>query len=95
MIEINRKRELYIDSSVFGMGRGAGNFCTELLTQFINENIEKKYDLIPVLEIMDEYIMPIYTTKPGIFCSVLHSCDQQLSPKLCDISDEQTDTLYS
>ena len=64
LIEINRNRELYIDSSVFGMGRGAGNLCTELLTQFINENIEKKYDLIPVLEIMDEYIMPIYSTRP-------------------------------
>ena len=64
LIEINRNRELYIDSSVFGMGRGAGNLCTELLTQYINENIENKYDLIPILEIMDEYIMPIYSTKP-------------------------------
>lgn len=64
LIEINRNRELYIDSSVFGMGRGAGNLCTELLTQYINENIENKYDLIPILEIMDEYIMPIYSTRP-------------------------------
>ena len=64
LIEINRDRELYIDSSVFGMGRGAGNLCTELLTQYINENIENKYNLIPILEIMDEYIMPIYSAKP-------------------------------
>lgn len=60
LIELNRNRELYIDSSVFGMGRGAGNLCTELLTQYINENIEDKYGIIPILEIMDEYIMPIY-----------------------------------
>lgn len=64
LAELNTKRELIIDSSVFGMGRGAGNLCTELLTQFINENIEDKYDLIPILEIMDEYIMPIYTMHP-------------------------------
>ena len=61
---MNTKREIIIDSSVFGMGRGAGNLCTELLTQYINENIENRYDLIPILEIMDEYIMTIYTNKP-------------------------------
>ena len=64
LIEINKKRDIYIDSSVFGMGRGAGNLCTELLTQYINENVEDKYDLIPILEIMDEHIMPIYTQHP-------------------------------
>ena len=61
LISICKKREIIIDSSIFGMGRGAGNLCTELITQYINENIEDKYDLMPVLEIMDEYIMPIYS----------------------------------
>lgn len=42
------------------MGRGACNLCTELMTQYINENVEHKYNLIPILEAMDEYIMPIY-----------------------------------
>ena len=64
LMQMNTKRDIIIDSSVFGMGRGAGNLCTELLTQYINENIENKYDLIPILEIMDEYIMPIYSAKP-------------------------------
>ncbi len=61
---MHTKRDIIIDSSVFGMGRGAGNLCTELLAQYINENIENRYDLIPILEIMDEYIMPIYTGTP-------------------------------
>ncbi|MCM1577251.1 MAG: aldolase catalytic domain-containing protein [Ruminococcus sp.] len=64
IIDIPKKRELYIDTSVLGMGRGAGNLCTELMTQYINENIEKKYDLIPILETMDENIMPIYSKHP-------------------------------
>ncbi len=64
LINIVTKRDLYIDSSVFGMGRGAGNLCTELITQFINENIENRYDLIPILELMDEYILPIYNKQP-------------------------------
>lgn len=64
LISIDSKREIIIDSSIFGMGRGAGNLCTELITRYINENIEDKYDLIPLLEIMDEYIMPIYSVHP-------------------------------
>lgn len=64
LIDICKYRKLYIDSSVFGMGRGAGNLCTELLIQYINDNIVKKYDLIPILEIMDECIMPIYSVRP-------------------------------
>lgn len=64
LIQMNSKRDIIIDSSIFGMGRGAGNLCTELITQYINENIEKKYDIIPILEAMDEYIMPIYSQHP-------------------------------
>lgn len=64
LISVSTKRSVIIDSSVFGMGRGAGNLCTELITRYINENIEDKYDLLPVLEIMDEHIMPVYIKHP-------------------------------
>lgn len=64
LVKLHSKRDIIIDTSVFGMGRGAGNLCTELMTRYINENIENKYDLIPILEIMDEYIMPIYSQHP-------------------------------
>lgn len=60
LISIHSKRSIIIDASVYGMGRGAGNLCTELITQYINENIEYKYDLIPLMETIDEYILPIY-----------------------------------
>lgn len=64
LIQLHSRREIIIDSSVFGMGRGAGNLCTELLAKYINENVEDKYDIIPMLEIMDEFIMPIYAKHP-------------------------------
>lgn len=64
LIKLHSKRDIIIDTSVLGMGRGAGNLCTELMTQYINENIENKYNLIPILETMDEYIMPIYSKHP-------------------------------
>lgn len=60
LIALNSTREIIIDTSIFGMGRGAGNLCTELMIQYINENIESKYNVIPILEAMDEYIIPIF-----------------------------------
>lgn len=62
LITLNSKREIIIDTSIFGMGRGAGNLCTELMLQYINENIENKYYMLPILETIDEFIMPIFKT---------------------------------
>lgn len=59
-----RHRELIIDSTVFGMGRGAGNLCTELLTKYINDNYKDKYNIIPILKIVDEQINPIFAKTP-------------------------------
>jgi len=56
LLRLHTKRNIIIDSSVFGMGRGAGNLCTELVTQYINENIEEKYNVVPLLEIVDEHL---------------------------------------
>ncbi len=61
LLMLHTKRDIIIDSSVFGMGRGAGNLCTELLTNYVNENIEDKYDTIPLLEIVDEHLSNIFT----------------------------------
>ena len=60
LILMHSKREIIIDTSVYGMGRGAGNLCTELLAQYINKNIMHRYELLPVLECIDEYILPVY-----------------------------------
>jgi 4-hydroxy 2-oxovalerate aldolase len=49
------------------MGRGAGNLNTELITHFINCNIEERYDLVPILELIDDAILPIYKYTPWGF----------------------------
>jgi len=59
LLLLNTPREIIIDSTVLGMGRGAGNLCTELITQYINQNLGHKYEILSVLEIIDEYINPI------------------------------------
>lgn len=60
----NTGRNLIIDSSIFGMGRGAGNLCTELIIQYMNDHQNGRYNLVPVLKSIDEDINPIYISKP-------------------------------
>lgn len=60
LLGVNAKRELIIDSSVRGMGRGAGNLCTELIVSYMNDSLGRQYNLIPVLKIIDEHINKIY-----------------------------------
>lgn len=89
LMSLPTKREIIIDSSVFGMGRGAGNLCTELLSQYINENIEKKYSLIPILETMDEFILPIYMINPWgysapYYVAAINGCHPNYATYLMD-----------
>ena len=62
-VELNLDREIVIDASVFGMGRGAGNLNLELFAEYMNENYKTNYHIVPMLEIMDEYLQEIYHTK--------------------------------
>lgn len=59
LMQLNTPRKLIIDTSIYGMGRGAGNLNTELVTQYINSNFGLKYDNLEILEIIDEYIRPL------------------------------------
>jgi len=56
LMHMDSPRDIILDATVFGMGRGAGNLSTELIVQYINENIERIYDTLPVLQIIDDHI---------------------------------------
>lgn len=60
LTNINTYRRIIIDSSIFGMGRGAGNLNTELFTNYLNNNKGKKYIIEPLLEIIDDILNNIY-----------------------------------
>ena len=64
LIKICKERELIIDSTVFGMGRGAGNLCSELITKYINDNCSGRYNILPILKIADSQINSIYKLTP-------------------------------
>ena len=59
LTQLNISRNLIIDSSILGMGRGAGNLNTELLVQYLNVNFTMKYNILDILSALDEFIRPL------------------------------------
>lgn len=47
----------FLDGSVFGIGRGPGNCCIELILSFLQN---PKYQLRPVLKLIQEHYLPLY-----------------------------------
>ena len=60
LLMVQTNRNLIIDSSIYGMGRGAGNLNTELFLEYLNDNVGKKYEIKPVLVLIDEIINDFY-----------------------------------
>lgn len=60
LVDMHSTHELIIDSSVYGMGRGAGNLNTELLVEYLNDNAHGRYNLRPLLNIIDEVLNEFY-----------------------------------
>ncbi len=60
LITVQTSRNLIIDSSIMGMGRGAGNLNTELFVEYLNENAGKKYQIKPLLTIIDKILARFY-----------------------------------
>lgn len=57
---LQTNRDLIIDTSIMGMGRGAGNLNTELFLDYLNENRDKHYDVKPLLAIIDKILSRFY-----------------------------------
>ena len=52
-------RKIYIDGSIYGMGRGAGNVPVELLMDYLNRRV-KQYNIEVLLKSYQDYINPIF-----------------------------------
>lgn len=60
LVDIRTNRNMIIDSSIFGMGRGAGNLNTELFVEYLNDNVGTAYELKPILTVIDEILDSFY-----------------------------------
>ena len=80
LLEQNLARDLIIDASVYGIGRGAGNLNLELLVKYMNERHGTSYDYAPMLSIYDLYLSKIYSETPwgysfAYYLAALHGCN--------------------
>lgn len=60
LTDLPTRHRIIIDSSVYGMGRGAGNLNTELFAEYLNEYNGTHYKLPPLLEIIDVTLNDFY-----------------------------------
>lgn len=72
-------RDISIDGTLFGMGKSAGNACTELLAMYMNEFKGKNYDMNQIQEAIDvdiqkEFAKCSWGYKPKFYQSALYAC---------------------
>jgi 4-hydroxy 2-oxovalerate aldolase len=72
-------RNLIVDSSIMGMGKGAGNLNTELFTDHLNLYHKKNYAIKPLLCVIDEVLNQVavdfhWGYSVDHYLSALHSC---------------------
>lgn len=103
LVDIQTRRSLIIDSSIFGMGRGAGNLNTELFLKYLNDNIGTEYVIKPLLIIIDEVLNNIYNSNywgyslPN-YLSAAHNCHPNYASYLDDkktLTVENMDEIFS
>ena len=60
MLQFPTTREIMIDSSIMGMGKGAGNLNTELLLEHLNLFYGGEYTIQPLLDVIDKVINQLH-----------------------------------
>ena len=58
------ERKSIIDASMLGMGRIPGNLCMELIMDYMNRTQDGIYDVNPVLDGIDDYIIRLKEIEP-------------------------------
>lgn len=59
LLQFQTERDVIVDSSILGMGKGAGNLNTELLLEHMNIYYGKHYRLMPLMELIDNVMSPL------------------------------------
>jgi len=79
-IKRETNRNLLVDASIYGIGRGAGNLNIEIFAKYLNENFNKDYNVSSMLDLWEKYIRDIrgkfvwgYTM--GYYLSALYQCN--------------------
>ncbi len=79
MLQFPTNRDLMLDCSIMGMGKGAGNLNTELLLEHLNLYYGKNYNIAPLLEVIDKVINQLHSEfywgyAPEYYLSAANQC---------------------
>ena len=95
LIEAQTTRNIIIDTSVYGMGRGAGNLNTELFADYLNEYTEGNYKIQPLLQIIDEVLNNFYKINNwGYSLSKYLSATHELHPGYASYLEDKNTLTY-
>ncbi|MBQ7490865.1 MAG: aldolase catalytic domain-containing protein [Bacteroidales bacterium] len=61
LLQFPTNRDLMLDCSIMGMGKGAGNLNTELLLEHLNLYYGKHYKIAPLLEVIDKVVNQLHS----------------------------------
>ncbi len=93
-IEMKLDRDLCIDSSIMGMGRGAGNLNTEIIMEHLNERFGLQFDVNKVVDIFNSNLRDTYHKLPWgysmyyFLCSI-HNCNPNYATYFSDNSIDE------
>lgn len=79
LLQFPTNRNMMLDSSIMGMGKGAGNLNTELLLEHLNLFYGKNYHVAPLLEVIDKVINQLHSEfywgyAPEYYLSAANQC---------------------
>lgn len=79
MLQFPTNRDLMLDCSIMGMGKGAGNLNTELLLEHLNLYYGKNYKIAPLLEVIDKVVNQLHSEfcwgyAPEYYLSAANQC---------------------
>lgn len=79
MLQFPTNRDIMLDCSIMGMGKGAGNLNTELLLEHLNLYYGKNYKIAPLLEVIDKVINQLHSEfywgyAPEYYLSAANQC---------------------
>ena len=78
-------RDIVVDASLYGMGRGAGNASTEVIVGYLNSKYGMKYDLGVIFDTIEEYLIPMKSSAVWGY---------NLSLFICGIEKSHVDNIY-
>lgn len=88
-LSLETKRTIIVDSTVYGMGKSAGNTASELIAMHMNDRYGTRYDIDQFLEILDTDLMTVYLEhywgyRYNFFISALQNCHPNYVQYLLD-----------